>query len=468
LSVSDGTIFALSSGVGRAGVAGLRLSGAGARAAIGAIAGRPLPEPRRAVLRSFRDPRSKEVLDRGLLLWFPGPGSYTGEDMAELHLHGGRAVGAGLIEALAALPGLRPAEPGEFTRRAFANGRLDLTEAEGIADLIAAETAAQRRQALRQLDGALGRLYEGWRARLIEAEALLEAAIDFSDQEVPEDVTEGVYPKIEGLSQEILQHLADDRRGERLREGFEIAILGPPNAGKSSLLNRLAERDAAIVAPGAGTTRDVIEVRLDLGGYPVILADTAGLREGAEGIEEEGRRRALERARRADLKLVVFDGTSWPELDGAARRLLDRDSIAVLNKRDLKAIDLPGALVPGTLMPANLGASAVYGLSCVTGEGFEELLGGLEEAIEARFAPGAMPALTRARHRAALEDCAAALGRYLEAGGASTEGGAPEGGAAELRAEDLRLAARALGRITGRVDVEDILDLIFRDFCIGK
>ncbi|MEE9301732.1 MAG: tRNA uridine-5-carboxymethylaminomethyl(34) synthesis GTPase MnmE [Alphaproteobacteria bacterium] len=463
MSVSDGTIFALSSGAGRAGIAVLRLSGAGAHAAIGALAGTPLPEPRRAVLRPFRDPQSREVLDRGLLLWFPGPGSYTGEDMAELHLHGGRAVATGLIEALAALPGLRPAEPGEFTRRACANGRLDLTEAEGVADLIAAETAAQRRQALRQLDGALGGLYEGWRARLIETEALLEAAIDFSDQEVPEDVTEGVYPKIEGLSQEITQHLADDRRGERLREGFEIAILGPPNAGKSSLLNRLAERDAAIVAPSAGTTRDVIEVRLDLGGYPVILADTAGLREDAEGIEEEGRRRALERARRADLKLVVFDGTSWPELDGAARRLLDRDSIAVLNKRDLKAIEAPGTLVSG-----DLGASAVYGLSCVTGEGFEELLGGLEKAIEVRFAPGVTPALTRARHRAALEDCVAALGRYLETEGGAAGGGAAGGGAVELMAEDLRLAARALGRITGRVDVEDILDLVFRDFCIGK
>lgn len=452
----NGTIFALSSGAGRAGVAVVRVSGPNAREALLSLAGAPLPEGRRSVLRRLREPRSGEEIDRGLLLWLPGPASYTGEDMAELHLHGGRAVVGAVLEALATVPGLRVAEPGEFTRRAFENGKFDLTAAEAVADLVDAETAAQRRQALRQMGGELGRLYEDWRAVLVGSLAYLEAEIDFSDEELPESLSAAVRSRIERLRAEITRHLDDERRGERLREGVYIAILGPPNSGKSSLLNRLAKREAAIVAETAGTTRDVIEVELDLGGYPVTLADTAGLRESGDAVESEGVRRALDRAARADLKLVLFDATYWPNVDADLLNIVDSETLVALNKRDLRPLN----------PPTEVAGAPAYAISCRTGEGIEAFLAALEEAVAGRLAPGETPALTRARHRAALEECGASLTRYLAACGRGADGEPPIG--EELRAEDLRLAARALGRITGRVDVEDILDVVFRDFCIGK
>ena len=399
-----------------------------------------------AVLRRFRKPRSGESIDRGLALWFPAPESATGEDVAEFHIHGGPAVVAALADALAALPGLRPAEPGEFTRRAFAAGRLDLTEAEGIADLIAAETEAQRRQALRQMEGGLHTLYEGWRGSLLEAMAHVEATLDFSDQDLPDDAAAVVDPRLAALETEIAAHLDDDRRGERLRAGFSVAILGAPNAGKSSLLNRLAGRAAAIVSARAGTTRDVIEVHLDIAGWPVTIADTAGLRESTDEVEGEGVRRALAQAESADLALVVLDGARWPAVDRRSLALASDASLLVLNKIDL----LPGA------PPATVEGRAALPVSCRTGAGIDTLVASLAAAIEGCYPIAAEPALTRARHRQALADCRAALAR----GRAQP--------ADERLAEELRLAATALGRITGRVDVEDMLDIVFRDFCIGK
>ena len=439
------TIFAPATAPGRGGVAIVRVSGPLAGTALTALTGRPLPAPRMAAFVRLAVPDTGEFLDQGLVLWFPAPHSFTGEDVAEFHVHGGRAVIAGVIGALAGLPGLRIAEPGEFSRRGFENGKFDLTAAEAIADLVDADTAAQRRQALRQMEGELGRLYDGWRHRLTRALAHLEADIDFPDEDLPEGVAGMVRPELEALAQEIAAHLNDNRRGERLRDGIHIAILGAPNAGKSSLLNLLARREAAIVSERAGTTRDVVEVHLDLGGFPVVLADTAGLREAADEIESEGIRRALDRAANADLKLAVFDATSLPEVDAQTLGVVDDQTLVVLNK-----VDRAARLVE------EIGGSRAMHVSARTGEGLPELLLTLTSAVQERFEAPSVPALTRARHREALEDCAASLQRAMVAV------------LPELTAEDVRLASRALGRITGRVDVEDLLDVIFRDFCIGK
>jgi tRNA modification GTPase len=426
-------------------VAVLRLSGPGAGAALKTLTGRDLPPPRRATRVGLKG-RDGELLDDALALWFPGPHSYTGEDVVELHLHGGPAVVEAVLDALAALPGLRPAEAGEFTRRAFHNGKLDLTQAEGLADLIAAETEAQRRQALRQMEGALGALYESWREGLSTALAHLEADIDFPDEDLPAAVAQAVIPSIEGVRDSILLHLDDSRRGERLRDGLYVAILGAPNVGKSSLLNWLARRDAAIVSATAGTTRDIIEVHLNLDGYPVLVADTAGLRESTGEIEEEGVRRALARAATADLKLVVVEAGDWPEVEPRSAALVDEEAIVVVNKTDLRPLDGPLSLAGRPAVPVSLTA----------GTGLEDLLATLTAEVGERLRLGASPALSRHRHRHALESCAESLGRALK------------NTAPELVAEDLRLAVRALGRITGRVDVEDLLDIVFRDFCIGK
>ncbi len=451
MSISD-TIFAPASGKGRAAIAVLRVSGSRAGDTLRIIAGAPLPSPRSAALRRLINPGDDETLDRALVLWFPGPGSYTGEDMAEFHIHGGRAVLDGMLDVLGRLAGLRPAEPGEFTERAFRNGHLDLTAAEAVADLIDAETAAQRRQALGQLEGGLSRLYERWRADLTTAMGYAEATIDFSDQPVPVTVAEEAALKIKSTLEEISQHLADDHRGERLRDGFRIAILGAPNVGKSSLLNRLARRDAAIVADTAGTTRDVIEVHLDLGGYPVIIADTAGLREAVDDIESEGVRRALARAGAADLKIALFDATNLGDPDQDTLYIVEESTLLVANKQDL---------VKGPLRDT-LDGRPIRSISCETGEGLDGLVADLAAHVAGALdRDGEALSLTRARHRHALGDCRAALERYLTTS-------ALVSGNPELGAEDLRLADRALGRITGRVDVEDILDVVFRHFCIGK
>ncbi|MGH6975724.1 MAG: tRNA uridine-5-carboxymethylaminomethyl(34) synthesis GTPase MnmE, partial [Stellaceae bacterium] len=432
---------------GRAGVALLRLSGTQAGAVLRALAGR-LPVPRRALVTRFHDPRSGEPIDRGIALFFPAPRSLTGEDVAEVHVHGGRAVASALLDALAARPGLRPAEPGEFSRRVFLNGKLDLTEAEGIADLVAAETAAQRRQALRQMAGEAGRLYEAWRTRLLRAQARVEAEIDFPDEGLPADLTAAVALQLTEIKGEITGFLGDGHRGERLRDGLAVAVLGPPNAGKSSLVNALARREVAITAATAGTTRDVIEVALDLAGFPVTLADTAGLRNARDAIEEEGVRRARARAASADLKLVVVDATKPKEKDSLAA-LIDNDMIVVANKMDLAPAD-------DAAWADALGAGPAVKISVATGTGIAALEARLGAEIAHRFGGESAPLITRARHREALEAACTALDRY------------PVAGAPELAAEELRLAVRALGRITGRVGVEDLLDVVFREFCVGK
>ncbi len=430
----------------------LRLSGPQAGPALRALCGDRLPEPRRASLRGFTDPDGGGVIDRGLALWFPAPHSFTGEDLAELQVHGGAAVVAALIAALQRQPGLRPAEPGEFTRRAFDSGKLDLTQVEGLSDLIAAETEAQRRQALRQMDGGLSRIYGAWAERLTRVLAQLEAYLDFPDEDLPGSLEEAIESDILGLTSQIDQHLVGGLAGERLRSGVEVAILGPPNAGKSSLLNALALRDAAIVSETAGTTRDVVEVQLDLGGFPVTLADTAGLRaldesDAQSEIEREGMRRSKARAERADIQIAVFDLRSWPALDRATLEVLGADALLVLNKADL-------APAPEA---ARHPAGSLHVLSVKTGNGIAAFLAALEARVAAELSTAlAAPSITRARQRRALEECRAALQR---AGAATLP---------ELRAEDLRIALRALGRITGRVDVEDLLDVIFSEFCIGK
>lgn len=439
------TIYALASGAGRAGVAVIRISGPGAEAALTALTRKPLPLPRTAVRVSMTEPRTGDALDSGMALRFPAPRSYTGEDVVELHVHGGLGVVAAVLDALGGLPGLRLAEPGEFTRRAVQAGKMDLTAAEGLLDLIEADTEAQRRQALRQSGGALGRLYEGWRLRLVAALAHLEAAIDFPDEDLPEDLAAEFRDEIKALAAEMTGHLDDGRRGERLRQGLMVAIVGPPNAGKSSLLNALARRDAEIVSARAGTTRDVVEVWLDLAGFPVLVADTAGLREGADEIEAEGVRRARQWAGTADLKIAVFAADETP---AAGLELVDDDTIVVVNKADLG---------PACWIPECVGLG-LFSISLKSGEGVGRFLGALSAVVRDRMAAGvgAAPLLTRARHREAVAFCLEALGRALEAP------------MPELAAEDLRLAARGLGRITGAVDIEEVLDVIFRDFCIGK
>ncbi|MBU8536912.1 tRNA uridine-5-carboxymethylaminomethyl(34) synthesis GTPase MnmE [Falsiroseomonas tokyonensis] len=435
------TILARASGAGQAAVTVLRLSGPQAGAMLQTLAGR-LPEPRRASLRRLRD-AAGEVLDQALVLWFPGPASYTGEDAAELHLHGGSAVVAAVEAALLRLGG-RPAEPGEFTRRAFLHGRMDLTQAEAVADLIAAETEQQRRQALRQAEGALATLYGGWSVRLTRILAQQEAAIEFEMDDLPSDLSELARQGAAALRGELAAHLDDGGRGERLREGLSIAILGAPNAGKSSLLNALAGRDAAIVAAQPGTTRDIVECRLVLGGVPVVLADTAGLRQTEDAVEQEGVRRATRRAGEADLLLLAFACDAPP----------DAESLALLEAA-------PAALVLATKCdlappPPRIAGREVLATSTRTGQGLESLRDALAAHAQQHASLGDAPALTRARHRAALTEAASHLAE------------AETARLPELAAENFRAALNALGRLTGRVEVEQILDAIFRDFCIGK
>ena len=403
-----------------------------------------LPEPRRMTLRTLVDPVTGETIDRGLVVWFEAPHTETGETMAELHLHGGRAVVGGALAAIGKLGFCRLAEPGEFTRRAFEHGKLDLTEAEASADLVAAETDHQRRQALQQMDGALSRLYEDWRTLGLRTLAHLEAAIDFPDEDLPDGVADEVRQGMQQLRAEILLHL-DDRRGERLRDGLQIAIIGPPNAGKSSLLNLLVRRDMAIVSETAGTTRDVIEAHLDLGGWPVVLADTAGLRRSDDAVEQEGIRRAQARAASAELRVLVLDATAdWR----SARDALVAETIGWSPERDIVVVNKTDL--------AAIAEDDVMSLSTLSGDGLPALLARLEDAAATLMQEGGPPPLTRARHREALIDCHEALDRALVA---------PE---IALAAEDLRLAMRALGRITGTVRIDELLDVIFRDFCIGK
>jgi tRNA modification GTPase len=458
MSAAD-TIFALASAPGRGGVAVLRISGSRALVALKDLTGRADFLPRKAVLSSFyadaKNPTGRRLIDQGLVIYFSAPASFTGEDVVELQPHGSPAVVRALLETLGKMDGLRLAEPGEFTRRAFENGRLDLTEAEAIADLVNAETQLQREQALAQMGGALSALYDGWAERLKKMLAHIEADLEFPDEDLPDGVLPDLWPQIELLRGEVVEHLNDGHRGERLRDGLQIAVIGAPNAGKSSLVNALAQRDVAIVSDMAGTTRDIIEVHLDLGGYPVILADTAGLRpgqigaQGHEAIESEGIKRALARARQADIRLFVFDGVAGPDIDTLL--LLEEESVrsvVVINKVDQES--------RWSVFAGSIFSSAIK-VSADTGAGLGGLIAALVGAARDVIGVQGAPSLTRARHREALDDVVAFLRSALR-----------EGALPELVAEDLRLAVRALGRITGRVDVEDLLDVIFRDFCIGK
>ena len=443
-------IFALATAPGRAAIAVVRLSGEGVDAIVAGMAG-DRPTPRRASLRTLSSLAGAK-LDDALVLRFPGPDSYTGEDCAELHLHGGRAVVEAVLGDLAAR-GARPAEPGEFTRRAFQNGKLDLSQAEAVADLVDAETEAQRTQALDQLGGALARKYEAWRTELVEALAYLEAAIDFPDEDLPEAVAERARPRVEGLLGQLEGALADAARGERVREGWRVAVIGAPNAGKSSLFNALVRREAAIVTATPGTTRDVIEATLTLDGYRVLLADTAGLRDTGEPIEAEGVRRARAWAEDAGLRLWVLDASAsdgrWKE----AQDLVRPGDIAVFNKTDRPA---GGDRRAAEAWMAHIGLERAD-LSVTAEVGVDRLDARLRLRAAEVLAGADFPAVTRERHRLRLDEARAHVARALSVMGQ-----------AELAAEDLRLAARALGRVSGRIDAEDILDVVFASFCIGK
>ncbi len=438
------TIVALSSGRLPAGVAVLRLSGPDCRFGLETIAGF-VPEPRKAVLSRIRD-GSGAVLDEGIILFFEGPHSYTGEDVAEVHLHGSRAVVAAVLDVLTGLSGIRHAEPGEFTRRAFLNGKVDLLAAEAVADLVNAETEAQRRLAVFNREGAQRELYADWRRRLIEARAMIEADLDFSDEaDVPGSVAEGVGPGVSDILAEIRSHVEGYRRAEIIRDGFDVVIIGPPNAGKSSLLNAMAERDAAIVSDEPGTTRDLVEAALDLDGLKVRLTDTAGMREDAGKVEAIGIARARERARNADLVLELRDLAGSEDGPGLA--------------------GLPGSVRVGTKVDRLDAAGQVrarkdcrFLVSSLTGEGMRELLDFLAERAAEAAGPAGEVLPSRARHVMLLREAADALERALRL----------EGGGMELCAEELRYAGERLGRISGAVDVEDLLDVIFSQFCIGK
>jgi tRNA modification GTPase len=470
---STDTIFALSSGRPRSAIAVIRISGPRAGQALEKLgAGRPMA--RRATRAALVAVDGTDI-DDALVLWFPAPASATGEDVAELHVHGSQAVIAALFGELQRIEGFRPADAGEFTRRSFENGKLDLTEIEGLADLIDAETEMQRRQALRQLKGFLGRRAEAWRAKIIEASALIEAGIDFSDEgDVPDELMQSALDVALTLRDEIQESLGASARSERLRDGLVIAIAGPPNAGKSTLLNRLANRDAAIVSPHAGTTRDVIEVHLDLAGYPLVLIDTAGIRDSADPIEQEGVRRARDRAGQADLVLWLVDASASEEIPSEK---FGTDVWTVRNKMDLvvgQGISPPAhsresgnpeasessrdGAKTGSPLPRGRAGAERFAISAETGQGVDALTAALAVFAAGYFGSGESAVVSRARHRALLRDTADALGRASQSAALGEE----------IVAEELRRAAQSLGRLTGRVDVEEILDKIFKDFCIGK
>jgi len=446
------TIYALSSGTGRAGVAVIRVSGNRSKYLMDIMCGHTL-SPRKAHLKAIKHPMSGDILDQALVLWFPAPASFTGEDVVELHIHGGRAVIAAVMEAIGSIEGLRLAEAGEFTRRAFYSGKLDLTGIEAIADLVDAQTEAQRKQALAQMQGGLSELLNGWRKQLISILAYVEAGIDFSDEEdVDEKINDQMVANVTSLKGEMIRFLDDGRRGECLREGLQVVIAGPPNAGKSSLLNAMARRDVAIVSEQAGTTRDVIDVQLDLHGLPVIVSDTAGLRQVGDKVEEEGVRRARGKINKADVILWTTDGTldeEQPDFTIDSGQFL----IRVRNK-----CDLDSGVSSSIWEPPDTAIADVVNISARTGMGLDVLFKNIEKtALDFQSCiEGAV--ITRARHRQALTRAVEALAVILERPDQPVE----------LLAENLRICARELGRITGSVDVEDLLDVIFRDFCIGK
>jgi tRNA modification GTPase len=441
------TIFALATAPGRAGVSVMRVSGSQASNILTRLTNSKLPKPRHAALKKIFSVH-KQAIDQALVLWFPGPNSFTGEDVVEFHLHGSVAVVDALSQALFSL-GLRQAEAGEFTRRAFQNGKMDLTEAEGLADLIDAQTEGQRQQALRQMQGGLRDVYEGWRSSILDSLAFVEGEIDFPDEEdVPDALAQRAGPGLDILAAELQSALAEGDRGERVRHGLDIAIIGAPNAGKSLIINRLSGRDAAIVSPEAGTTRDIVEVHVELAGLPVRISDTAGLRETDNAVEAEGVKRARKRAGEADLRLAVIDVS----LRGNREVLADIDEgdIVLLNKSDLPKIT-------GSL-EHDLRGREIHKVSAETGEGFDNLVLALEGVVRTRFGAREQAGLTRMRHR----ECAVnALESVQKARQCLS-------GAPELAGAELRLALHAIKELAGESDIEAVLDRVFSSFCIGK
>lgn len=439
------TIVAVSTTPGVSGVAVVRVSGPDAGAVIDRLAGRR-PSPRFASLRTLRDPLSGEPLDQALVLWFPSPRSFTGEDMAELHVHGGRAVVASVLAAVLRAGNIRPAEAGEFTRRAFENGKLDLAQIEGLSDLLKAETEGQRRQAFRIMAGALTAQAESIRSRIVPALALLEAAIDFPDEDdVAVDAAEQARKHVMAAVSELDGALNAGERGERVRDGMSVVIVGAPNAGKSTLLNAIAGRDAAIVSPDAGTTRDLIEVHLDLGGQAVAFVDTAGLREGADRVEAEGVRRALARAAQADLVLWLDPTGRFDPPYPKDEQMASAAVWPVVSQVDRSS--------------SRLITASARRISAVTGEGLATLLDDVKRFLEHRVG-GETAVVVRTRHRAAFAEARHSLAAALLRDDWSS--------APEVVAQHVRDASDALGRISGRVDVEAVLDLVFSEFCIGK
>jgi tRNA modification GTPase len=439
------SIFALSTTPGKSGVAVIRISGPSALSAVMAL-GITFPlKPRFAHFCKIYHPATHDLIDSGLLLYFPAPHSFTGEDVVELQLHGSIAVINICLACLGQLPNLRMALPGEFSKRSFLNGKMDLTQAEGIADLIDAETLVQQRQAVRQIEGELARLYENWRKQLLHLLSFMEAYIDFPDEDLPQSLSEQITKSCTTLKTEISNHLNDKRRGEKLRQGLYAIIIGSPNVGKSSLLNYLAKRDVAIVSSQAGTTRDIIEVHLDIGGFPLIIADSAGLRASCDHLENEGMRRARERSHNADLKIALFDASNLPLQDDKTLELIDENTIVVINK-----IDQLNATSP------LLEKYSPILISVTNNIGLDLLLDALQNFLQLHLTPSHDPVITRERYRIALTNCLSELGQFSLHKDI------------ELAAEDLRQAAQSLSTITGKFEVEEILGEIFSNFCIGK
>ena len=442
MTAATETIYALSTPPGTSGVAVIRLTGSACRDILQALTGKDSIPARTAILAPLRHPNDTTVLDQALLLFFPAPNSFTGEDMLELQTHGGRAVIAAVLAAIADTGLARMAEPGEFTRRAFDHGKIDLTGSEALADLIHAETELQRRQAMLNVQGGLRNMIEDWRDELVQIMAYCDACLDFSDEELPDTLENTVIQRVQLLQQDMQNLLDGHQRAERLREGIDLAILGAPNAGKSSLLNALTGRSVAIISDMAGTTRDVIETHLDIGGYPFILADTAGLRDQTgDSIEREGIRRARQRGENAQIRLIVIDSTTLPALDPAIEALIDERALIVLNKCDLAKADFDRPHIA---------------VSTKTGKGLEDLTAAMAKRAANLAGTAETPTLNRHRQVEIIQAVLQELNTATQAD------------AAELMAESLRHAVAQLGRVTGHVDVEDLLDVIFSDFCIGK
>jgi len=442
------TIYALSTGPGISGVAVIRISGKDTVKVIKSLTGQNPPVPRMATLRKINYINTSELIDEGLIIWFPAPNSYTGEDMAEFHVHGSKAVVDALHSCISKIENCRLAEPGEFTKLAFENGKINLLKAESIADLISAETEIQRKQAIKIMSGISSDRYNELRKKLIKILSYLEAKIDFPDEDLPENILSNIKKESKNISQEIEKILKDERVGERIREGFKIAIVGPTNAGKSSLLNHLSNRDVAIVSEIAGTTRDVVEAHLNIDGYPVIVSDTAGIRESKNEIEKKGIKLALERADQADLRLVIIEPKNL-DFTGFLKDVFDENSILIINNCDLENIHISNQLKK--LNPILI--------SIKNNTNIEKLILKIKSKLKNKFTTNEDILITRERHRRNLEQCMEHLKSFREKNDADDF---------DKAAEDLRLATRYLGRIVGKVDVEEILGSIFNDFCIGK